>query len=257
MGGSITVGQQGCSPLESASVRYLASLDSFASEIAFKSTAYPVLRQNCAACHDTITSPFFAAADSSTAFFYAIGKVDLTNPANSRIVQRMGESHNCWSDCAQNAAALTQAIQQWSDLAKESEDDNTVTGVALGALTVPANLPTGNNFTQLSFPLNGVIKTLPANAAMVVDIQDFVGDYRVRHPRLVNVDVPLKIQDIKFLINDKYRDTESTFTIVDGVFGAAGGGTYTILNTTMIVLKENGPGLDLIKPLFKTLTVGP
>ena len=58
-------------------------------------------------CADAGTpqSPFFASADVDEAYAAARSKIDLDNPANSRLVVRLrDESHNCWTtSCAANA----------------------------------------------------------------------------------------------------------------------------------------------------------
>ncbi|MDH5547482.1 MAG: cytochrome c [Gammaproteobacteria bacterium] len=90
---------------------------------AFVQTLYPVLRSNCAACHDsqgpTPNTPFFADVDTNVALGEALQRVDLIDPVNSRIVQKLVlESHNCWSgNCLADASVLQAAIEQWAGLA--------------------------------------------------------------------------------------------------------------------------------------------
>jgi hypothetical protein len=93
---------------------------------------YDLLDQYCSNCHqsDSVTkqSPYFAAGGRPNetggpsansyleAYNAAIPKINLDRPADSRFVIRLGrESHNCWSDCAQNAATIQAAIQQMAD----------------------------------------------------------------------------------------------------------------------------------------------
>ncbi len=87
----------------------------------FAQTVYPLLTQYCSKCHSpnaaTPQSPFFASNDVNQAYQYAIPKMDLNTPANSRFVERLAnESHNCWSNCAQNAAAMLAAIQAFAGM---------------------------------------------------------------------------------------------------------------------------------------------
>jgi Concanavalin A-like lectin/glucanases superfamily len=80
----------------------------------FANTIWPLVRGagNCLRCHSpsaaTPQSPFFASADVNEAYSAARAKIDLDNPANSRLVVRLrDESHNCWSaSCANDAAAM-------------------------------------------------------------------------------------------------------------------------------------------------------
>lgn len=74
-----------------------------------------VLARYCADCHaDTSVipqAPYLASTDIDIAYAALRGKVDLTSPVRSRLVQRMSpESHNCWSDCESDAATLQSAI---------------------------------------------------------------------------------------------------------------------------------------------------
>ena len=78
-----------------------------------------VLKTNCSQCHvaDSTESqaPYFASSDLATAYQAMQLKVDLDNPALSRIVVRLGsEFHNCWGDCQANATELKTLIQALS-----------------------------------------------------------------------------------------------------------------------------------------------
>jgi hypothetical protein len=82
----------------------------------------PVLAQFCDGCHSTESaiqqSPFFAegpvgdAVALTTAYEAAKSKMDLDDPALSRLVQRLRfESHNCWTaSCANDANTMEAAI---------------------------------------------------------------------------------------------------------------------------------------------------
>ncbi len=85
---------------------------------AFRATVWPELVRYCADCHADNAAipqaPFFAqpdVADIDEAYEAAKPKIDLNNPANSRIVVRLrDEFHNCWSDCASDAADLERVV---------------------------------------------------------------------------------------------------------------------------------------------------
>jgi len=98
----------------------------------FATTVYPVLTEYCSRCHSetavTKQQPYFAQFDSQVtqsspnyqaiytanlaiAYDAAKTKIRLDNPAQSRFVQRLrADSHNCWSDCAANAAEMEAKI---------------------------------------------------------------------------------------------------------------------------------------------------
>lgn len=85
----------------------------------FSSTVYPVVEEYCAACHASTAAgpqqPFFADHDVATAYDAAKPKIDLDDPDNSRLVVRLrDEFHNCWSDCAANAAEMQAAIEAFA-----------------------------------------------------------------------------------------------------------------------------------------------
>ncbi len=81
----------------------------------FTTTVYPLLTTYCSRCHAqtaaTPQSPYFASSDVNFAYAAVKPKLNLDNPANSRLVLRLrNEFHNCWSDCADNAAGMEAAI---------------------------------------------------------------------------------------------------------------------------------------------------
>lgn len=100
---------------------------------------YEKLDQWCSGCHQSNSasaqSPYFAEgsfpADSNqnsaafkTAYNAAIPKINLDNPALSRFVIRLrDESHNCFSDCADDARVLQELIQAMADQIQLPEID--------------------------------------------------------------------------------------------------------------------------------------
>jgi len=86
----------------------------------FAATVHPVLEQYCSRCHTSTAaaaqSPFFASHDVDEAYAGAKVKMNLDQPALSRLVVRLRtEFHNCWSDCAANANTMEAAIQAFAD----------------------------------------------------------------------------------------------------------------------------------------------
>jgi hypothetical protein len=86
-----------------------------ASPALFSTTVYPLVEQHCSRCHTSTASaaqsPFFASADLEEAYAAAKVKIDLDQPALSRLVVRLrSEFHNCWTDCASNATTMENAI---------------------------------------------------------------------------------------------------------------------------------------------------
>ena len=81
----------------------------------FSTTVHPVLKEYCARCHTSSAaaaqSPYFASNDVDEAYAAVKVKMNLDQPAQSRLVLRLrNEFHNCWSDCAANATEMETAI---------------------------------------------------------------------------------------------------------------------------------------------------
>jgi hypothetical protein len=110
------------------------SLNFPASPAEYQATIYTLTGQYCSGCHSPNASapqsPYFAGPVSQILADYqaAIPKIDFTGcspfiagtapPAcgtNSRFFQRLAiDNHNCWSNCAANAAAMLAQIQAFA-----------------------------------------------------------------------------------------------------------------------------------------------
>jgi hypothetical protein len=86
---------------------------------AFASTVYPLVTEYCAGCHSSTSatqqSPYFADEDVETAYAAVKTKINLDNPATSRLVLRLrDEFHNCWDNCVANAQEMEDAISAFA-----------------------------------------------------------------------------------------------------------------------------------------------
>lgn len=113
--GAIAGGGRSISLQAPALVDVGASRSFPASAALYQSTVYPLVRQYCARCHApnaaTPQSPFFASGDIDEAYAAVHEKIDLDDPARSRLVVRLrDEFHNCWTDCASAASAMLNAV---------------------------------------------------------------------------------------------------------------------------------------------------
>lgn len=79
---------------------------------------------NCGRCHSENApqaqrqQPYFADSSLTDAFdaLVANRKIDISNPPNSRMYLRLAQdSHNCWSNCASDAATMLAAIEGWKN----------------------------------------------------------------------------------------------------------------------------------------------
>jgi hypothetical protein len=104
----------------------------------FSTTVYPLLTQYCSNCHTESAAipqkPYFASPDLAIAYEAAKTKIDLQQPEFSRLVLRLrNEFHNCWDDCAANAAEMEAEITNMADAIPETQvDESLVTSKALG-----------------------------------------------------------------------------------------------------------------------------
>ncbi len=115
------------------------SLNFPASATDYENTVYTITSVYCSRCHSpaaaTPQSPYFAAPVSQivTAYQAAIPKIDFsgcipynaaTCGVNSRFYQRLlTDNHNCWSNCAANAASMLAQIQAFAQMLSPSSID--------------------------------------------------------------------------------------------------------------------------------------
>ncbi len=81
----------------------------------FATTVWPLLTANCDGCHidssPTPQQPFFASGNLADAYEAAKSKINLNDPASSRLVVRLrNEFHNCWTQCDADASAMENQI---------------------------------------------------------------------------------------------------------------------------------------------------
>lgn len=95
----------------------------------FEQTLFPPLRDSanfCVNCHGSFAQPLFAVENVTDAYNAVVSqqKVDLNNPANSRIYLRASaDRHNCGGDASCDAIAATflAAITDWSNQAAPAD----------------------------------------------------------------------------------------------------------------------------------------
>ena len=86
----------------------------------FTTSIHPLLVAHCDECHaessPTPQVPYISNADANSAYIASRDKIDLDNPANSRLVVRLREEfHNCWSDCQDDADEMQAAIATFAN----------------------------------------------------------------------------------------------------------------------------------------------
>jgi len=91
----VTVSNNACSELKSSDSYSAASSEALSRE-AFKTSLYPVLRENCAQCHGKFQNPMFAQEDADTAFDVILKNelVEFSNPDSSYFLTKLATGHN-------------------------------------------------------------------------------------------------------------------------------------------------------------------
>jgi hypothetical protein len=126
----------------------------------FANALHPLLVERCIGCHyeEAVTqqqSPFFANPDVDSAYEAVKPKINIDLPIDSRLVQRLLENHNCWSDCGSydettgvttgNAGEMLAAIEQFaSGIVPTEIDPNLITSKAL-VLLIDGIVASGGN----------------------------------------------------------------------------------------------------------------
>lgn len=100
---------------------------------AFALTVHPIVKKYCGSCHASTTSPLFASENRDASYddLSQFKKVNFDDPESSRLVQRLrSDSHNCWSDCEQNANEMKKAIEEWIRISsKETQEADASVGI--------------------------------------------------------------------------------------------------------------------------------
>jgi hypothetical protein len=127
------------------------SLNFPASYTDYQNTVYTLTSKYCVRCHSTTAdpsveqSPYHADPSLAIAYPAAIPKIDFTGCAgsggnnagtcgtNSRLYQRLfTDNHNCWDNCASDAAQMLAQIQAFAAMLTPSNlDPNLVTSMSL------------------------------------------------------------------------------------------------------------------------------
>ena len=103
----------------------------------FAATVYPIVSTYCSQCHSEEANvqqqPYFASGDVDIAYEAVKSKINLDDPASSRLVLRLrNQFHNCWDNCASDAATMQERIQTFADgIALTEVDENLVVSRAL------------------------------------------------------------------------------------------------------------------------------
>ena len=101
----------------------------------------------------------------------------------------------------------------------------------------------------LTFDLNQIAPG--SGATLQVDIQEYdMYSYKLSNPR-ITTNMPLRVKDVRPLINNQYNPQHATYTIVDMTVPV---GTTQLSDRALIALKDMGPNGDKISFSFEILS---
>ncbi len=162
-GGAATTVNQLATPPSSTADAYTGPPPANADVQAFKINLWQNIRtaDRCGGCHHQGgQSPMFARSDDVNLAYQAAGPlVNLTNPAQSTLVLKVGGGHNCWvADPSACAATMLVWIQAWIGAGSASTTSITLTAppvqAAGGGKQYPADPTMGNpSFQNTVYPL--------------------------------------------------------------------------------------------------------
>ncbi|GMG88082.1 LamG domain-containing protein [Biformimicrobium ophioploci] len=110
----------------------------------------------CGSCHNESQSPRFVRFDDIN-LAYSEGRplVDLNTPAESRLVTKVAEGHNCWLDSADACASIiTNYIEAWAKEAGSLSTEIVLTAPPIREIGTSKTFPAdGGNFSTTVYPL--------------------------------------------------------------------------------------------------------
>lgn len=188
----------------------------------FKRTVYEKVRMDCVKCHNgqRPNAPAFAADDPEVSYEHLLNYMNFSKPEESLLVIRSGNSHCGLKSCdaASGEEMLKLTEQWWSDGEKACERNGRF-------FTAEQELPALPNSTEgfktLTFDL-GAMKAELKGVSIQIDAQNYLEDttsargaYRFKSPRLVGGKNPIKIKDVKVLLNGKFDPIFNAFSGID------------------------------------------
>lgn len=239
---------------------------------AFKGSVYTYTRAQCMSCHAAIQAPTFASSDAVLAYGLSKPRANFAVPASSTLVNRVKDGH-CGAPCLTNGDAMTGHIQTWADVENPPSSGAptpppmTTDTVTSPALSLPNNLPTGNNFTTLRWNLTTATPANPDLAGVLFEIEiqqfttaanGFPGSLRIRRPRLATPTNALHVKGIRILQNGTFDPSANDYVGVERVISA---GTipanlplpFPVLSADEMLIVLDQPGTPMLSVSFEIL----
>jgi hypothetical protein len=128
----------GCNDeVEVTELEFSKRVNSANSAEAYRNTVHPILLKRCATCHgDSGVNLRHSSSDYKESHDIVVdgGKVDFSNPANSRLVDKIiSQRHNCWNgNCEESGSEMLAGIKKW--IAQRGESPTILNGAKTNSL---------------------------------------------------------------------------------------------------------------------------
>ncbi|PIR23516.1 MAG: hypothetical protein COV44_02360 [Deltaproteobacteria bacterium CG11_big_fil_rev_8_21_14_0_20_45_16] len=234
----------------------------------FSQTLFPLLEQNCAGCHGSLQSPFFAQPtdiQNSHDIIVDGALVNFADPRSSRIVERVYFGHNCFSDnCATDGNLLLAAIEDWKT--QLGEVSGGLQGIVTDPVTVPVNLENDpeTGYPIMSFDIGGITSEVPSGSKIEFRISAFTEDTYLISDILLYSSQDIYIKNISLYINEQKGEAAS-LELVDGVILSdfvsgsliIEGSVFGSMGLGIGEGQPSGPGVDKIQLGFELIGDAP
>jgi hypothetical protein len=232
------------------------------SVVAFEQTVHQVTKVRCTTCHIN-RFPRHANANVQVAHDGTVngGAVDFNNVLNSRLVQRLSnDGHQCWSDCANDAAEMKAAIDQWillqEDVVVETggNNDGKTTTLSLPVSQAISENPVGNSNTTgyLEYDISEMLNT-NETVTLRIKIMEFDEfSYQLWDPEIISNNLNVRVKGMKTLINGYYNPQHSAYTVVDTTTTPQ---SRSLSDYYLLALKDRGISLDKFSFQFEIVEV--
>lgn len=247
------------------STAFSLDVDCEAGHNAFRTTVFEKITRDCKGCHKGShpQAPAFASEDSSKSYPSLLRYVDFHHIERSVLTIRAGNDHCKLPNCnAASGREMATLIQQWWD---QGEKDCKRNGKFFTQeIPIPTSLPADPaKFSLLRWDLSTVSTELKGTF-LQVEAQQFIratelnpGAYRFRRPRFIGGTRPLKVKDLKILINGKFDLLSNAYTSIDQTVSPQNTvheNIYPVLSShTLLVLQDLAEG-DRVSASFEILS---
>ncbi len=216
---------------------------------AFKTQLHPILRNNCATCHDTdsigIPAPAHSVQDSGVSYISILPFIDFMAPMQSTIIKKFQTKHwEKWpvtTNISVTESELADALKNWWEMGQKSCPN------AGKILSSPTALPMEmkvNEVSQLRWSLPNLPNAYFEMEVVALGENNVVDLFQLWKPRLVTPDKTLYVEGVHLLKNGEEVPGANNLSFVKATVNASK--TPPVLSiTTLLLLKRRDTLLQL------------